>query len=371
MRILIDAVAANTGGGLSRSRELARTLPALRPANEHLFAVQPAVAEQLKAIDGRLLTLVPPSPVRRVPMRLFWEHLLLPRAARAFRPDAVIAPFNIAPLGWPAPRPVYGVIVSSLAPYSEIVSAGYRGREAWRLALLRRLTDATLARADRVFLLSGQAFDLIDRRLLDGKAEVIPMAPPDVVGALDVERPTRPYVVVVGDLMRYKGVEVVLSALALVDAPARPLLVVCGRLLEPDYVHSLRRIVRERDLGADVELRGPTPHGVVLGLIRGALACVVSSRFENPGRTQVEAMALGTPVIASDIPAFRETCAEAALYFPLTEPRRLADHLRTLVRDEGARAEWGARAIRHTARMRSTDASSRILAGLEAAIAER
>lgn len=371
MRILVDAVAARAGGGLSRSHELARTLPELRPDNEHMFVVQPDVAKQVTAIDARIRTLVPPRGLRRPPLRLGWEHLALPRAARAFRPDAIFAPFGIGPLGWRAPRPAYAVIVSNLAPYSKLVVKEYRGLAARRLDLLRRLTDATLARADRIFLLSNQAFDLIDHRLLDGKAELIPMAPPSVPhGLADVKRPARPYIVIACDIMRYKGIELVLAALAGMSPRERPLLIICGRFLEPDYVQRLRAQVTAKGLERDVEFRGPTPHLVVLGLIQGAVACVTPARFENLSRVPVEAMALGTPVVASDIPSYRETCGEAGLYFPLTEPMRLADHLRTLIRDGSARAHWGRQGVRHTSRMRPSDASSRIIEGLESLVGQ-
>lgn len=354
---------------MSRSREMARSLPALRPGNEYLFAVQPAVAEKLREIDARVRTLTPPPPFRRSHLQLAWHQLLLPRAASSFRPQAVIAPFNVAPLIWRGSRPACAVIVSNLAPYSEVVTRMYRGVDARRLSLLRRLTDATLARADCVFVQSEQAFDLIDRRLIEGKVELIPMPPPNITGvSADVQRPPRPYVIVAGDLVRYKGVEVVLRGLAAIEPSSRPFLLLCGRPAEPHYVRTLKRLVEAKGLEHHVAPPRMTPHDELLGLMGGAVACIACSRFENPGRVQFEAMALGTPVIASDIRAHRETCGDAALYFPLTDPKRLADHLRTLVHDEAAQAEWAARGLRHTAHMSPTDASSRILSRLETVV---
>jgi glycosyltransferase involved in cell wall biosynthesis len=55
-------------------------------------------------------------------------------------------------------------------------------------------------------------------------------------------------------------------------------------------------------------------------LYRGALALVMPSLEEGFGLPVAEAMACGTPVIASDIPSLREVAGDAALYFDAGRP---------------------------------------------------
>ncbi len=86
--------------------------------------------------------------------------------------------------------------------------------------------------------------------------------------------------------------------------------------------------------------------------LRGALALVTASRDEGFGIPLVEAMALGVPVVVSDIPIFREVGGDAALFFDPDNPGALARaviqlvdpaawrHRSELGRDESRRFSW-------------------------------
>ncbi|WP_421732008.1 glycosyltransferase, partial [Brevundimonas sp.] len=82
----------------------------------------------------------------------------------------------------------------------------------------------------------------------------------------------------------------------------------------------------------------------VAALLRGAAGLVFPSLYEGFGIPPLEAMVQGCPVIASDIPATREVCADAALYFDPTDDAALADRMRTLLNGpDPARLETGRR----------------------------
>jgi glycosyltransferase involved in cell wall biosynthesis len=65
-------------------------------------------------------------------------------------------------------------------------------------------------------------------------------------------------------------------------------------------------------------------------LLKTTTALVSLSRAEGYGLPLVEAMALGTPVIASDIPIFREVGGDAASYVDPASPEQFADAVKKL-----------------------------------------
>jgi glycosyltransferase involved in cell wall biosynthesis len=71
-------------------------------------------------------------------------------------------------------------------------------------------------------------------------------------------------------------------------------------------------------------------------LLASATALVHASRAEGFGIPLVEAMRLGTPVVVSDIPIFREIGGDAALFFDPNNPESLVAALWALERE----GEW-------------------------------
>ena len=98
-----------------------------------------------------------------------------------------------------------------------------------------------------------------------------------------------------------------------------------------------------------------------------ALAVLVPSRHEGYGLPVVEALAFGTPVVASDLPALREVGGEAARYAPAGNAAAFARELVRIVdQPDAARQRVGqgadtARALTWNATVRATIAVYREL----------
>lgn len=325
-----------------------------------------AVATALRQAPGAFDVIAPPAHMAGTPGRLSWELLWVPRHLER-HPDVVFSPFNVAPTRWRAAQPRIGIIISSLAPFSRELCAMYRGVARARLEAIRRLTIATMDAAERIFILSEQARAMLDLDAHGDRVELIPMAPPRLDSphehGIDLDNGDgRPTMLVVAHLMRYKGVEWTLDAVRRLPPHERPLLLIAGKPLERAYTRHLRELETRHRLHADIRWLGDLRHERVLALMRHVTACVVPSRFENPGRVPVEAMALGTPVIASDIPAFREACGSAAAYFPPADTERLAEVMRTVVADPSLRARLVAAGNERIVQLRPDSATRRIMA---------
>jgi glycosyltransferase involved in cell wall biosynthesis len=128
-----------------------------------------------------------------------------------------------------------------------------------------------------------------------------------------------------------KGLEVLLAALALLPDDVS-LRCVCEPPRPGDPIHAaLRRL----GLGARVRFEGKVPRARLEAAYRDAAIAVVPSLFEGFGLPAVEALAAGTPVIASDAGALPEVLdrAGAGRRVRARDPHALACAIRSLLDD--------------------------------------
>jgi glycosyltransferase involved in cell wall biosynthesis len=238
-------------------------------------------------------------------------------------------------------------------------------RLLWRLYHLSWWPQRMLLnRSDAVVTVSKTTKALIaEHKLTKRPVHVVPNAAD--MPAIGPERasrtePERKSLVYMGSFMPYKNVETLVRAAALL----------------PDYELHLMSRVTDAQRGHLTEL-APTARIVFHNgasddeyaeTLTQATALVTASRDEGFGIPLVESMTLGTPVVVSDIPIFREIGGEAALYFPADEPNELAARIRDLEQD----GEWAARSAagRREAGRFTWDASAEhLLTVLTAAVA--
>jgi len=86
-----------------------------------------------------------------------------------------------------------------------------------------------------------------------------------------------------------------------------------------------------------VKYIGFAPEEDMFSLYKNALALVMPSFFGPTNIPPLEAFAVGTPVIYSELPCFREQVKDAALFCDLKNPMSLANHLINLKKDEKLR----------------------------------
>jgi glycosyltransferase involved in cell wall biosynthesis len=94
--------------------------------------------------------------------------------------------------------------------------------------------------------------------------------------------------------------------------------------------------------------RNPAPSRLA-ELYATAAALIQPSLYEGFGLTALEAMSVGAPVIASDIPGLRETCGEAARYFDPLDTEALATAMEELSGGGEPRVQFRERGVRRAA----------------------
>jgi glycosyltransferase involved in cell wall biosynthesis len=103
-------------------------------------------------------------------------------------------------------------------------------------------------------------------------------------------------------------------------------------------------------------------------VLRGATALLSASREEGFGIPLVEAMSVGTPLVVSDIPVFREVAGDAAAYVTPDDVAGFVRAVREL--EEAGTWERRSRAARRRAAAYSWDASARRLLALLQRVAD-
>jgi glycosyltransferase involved in cell wall biosynthesis len=246
--------------------------------------------------------------------------------------DAVLAPTPLFP---PAGRTPCVVVVHDAVPWTHPETLTPRGVAWHRSQVERAAREAALVVVPTLAVAAELRRHVALRELLvvgEGVSGDLAVPADAAARARRLGLPER-YLLTVATLEPRKGLDVLLAALALPEAPALPLLCVgqpgWGGLdldemaagLPPGRVRALGRV----------------PDADLAVLLDRATALVVPSRAEGFGLPLLEAMAAGTPVVTSDAAALVEVGAGAARVSPL-EPAALAVALREVADDRALRA---------------------------------
>jgi glycosyltransferase involved in cell wall biosynthesis len=129
-------------------------------------------------------------------------------------------------------------------------------------------------------------------------------------------------VVAVGDIHRHKDYPTLVKAFAAVlQRRPQARLEIVGRLLNRVEADNLQALIAQLGIERSVTLTGFLPHGQVLIRMAQAAALASASRAETSNMVVVEAMAVGTPVILSDLRFQRQLAEAAAVLVPETGDR--------------------------------------------------
>jgi glycosyltransferase involved in cell wall biosynthesis len=235
-------------------------------------------------------------PARNQQLRM---ALGVPRALRRIAPALVHFQYALPP--WPRPPAVVTVHDLSFERDPTVMSRADR-------MTFRAVVPRAVRRAARVLTVSQRTKDDLVRLYGVEPAKVV--VTPNGVDPAFCPGPGASggrYVLFVGGVQARKDP---LAALAAAQQSGLPL-VVAGPEREPGLAQELR------ERGADV--RGYVGRDELVELYRHAAALVLPSRYEGFGLPVLEAMATGTPVVATPDPAVREVAGDAALYAPRDE----------------------------------------------------
>ncbi len=208
--------------------------------------------------------------------------------------------------------------------FPEFVSPGSPARHEGRLRTVSRLASGIIVNSDYTARSVAAHFDA--HKVPPPPIEIIPLGVTDWfqnTGNLHQPQTMTPYFVNVSTIEPRKNMLFLFAVwrrLAEILGPATPRLVLVGhRGWENENVIDV--LDRSRGLAPFlVEASGLSDAGLA-SLVRGATAVVAPSTVEGFGLPVAEALSLGVPVIASDIPAHREVGGRWATFIdPIDGP---------------------------------------------------
>ncbi len=154
---------------------------------------------------------------------------------------------------------------------------------------------------------------------------------------------TKPFVLFVSSLWKYKNCDGLLRAWALARSEfGDRQLAIVGKGRDEGYVAQLHSLAAELGISRDVVFVGGVPLEETVRFYQAADALAYPSLNETFGLPILEAMACGCPVVTSDISAMPETAGGAAVLCDPTDPGSIARALieavgpgRDRLRDKG------------------------------------
>ena len=308
--VLINARAATRPelGGVERwAREMAARLPQLDPQAYEVV-----------------------RPPRRFVHRAghAWEQAVLPAYAARRRASLLLSPANLAPLAFG--RNV--VVVHDAAALRE---PGWYSR--LYVTYQRAVLPALARRALHLVTVSQFSRDeLVD--LLGADPATITVVPGGVDErfrpGIEPARRGRPYVITVASRTARKNLAALEETARRLRRDGVDLVAVGGD--RPQFAGE--------EGGFGLEWLGPVDDAELPALYAGAEAFVLPSHYEGFGLTVLEAMAVGTPVVTSNVTALPELVGDAGLLVDPDDQTAIADAVERARGDEALAAQGIARA---------------------------
>ncbi|MEP6695494.1 MAG: glycosyltransferase family 1 protein [Pseudonocardiales bacterium] len=355
MRVGLNGHLLGKGGGYRRAglshyvERLVRDLPRALHDDDELVVYAARGVDRSNTPDAVRWRLSP-LPTEHPAVRIGWEQMVLPAWTARDQLDVFHGTVNVLPLasGTPAVLTIHDVAFLRLPDRLS----------ARRRRYLETATRASARRARRVIAVSESTRDDVVQ-LLDIPSErvvVIPLAADEsyqpageaALAAFRAEHDLAvPYLLYVGTLEPRKNVPALLRAFAtLADSIPHQIVLVGAEGWMTDELH---RTIAQLKLGDRLRLTGYVPSESLPLWYSAADVFAFPSSYEGFGLPPLEAMACGTPVVASTVSSLPEVVGDAALSVHPDDIDGLAAAIGRVLGDDELRGELRRRGLARAA----------------------
>lgn len=346
LRIGINAQLLSAEGGYRHAGisnyiyHILKYVPRLDPRNQYVAFVGDGRA--LTGLDSpNLVGAVNALQAQIVPARILWEQAFQPLSLRARDIDLIHCPMHVVPF-LSGRKKVVTVHDLAFLAFPSV-------HKQWNRLYLTLFTRWSVAQADRIIAVSESTRRELSRLLR------VPLSKVTVVhnGVDSRFRPALPetvqsfrnksglpdrFILFLGTLEPRKNVETLVRAFAMArpDLPEGMKLVLAGG--KGWGYEAIFRLVEQLELGGQVLFPGFVADADLPELYSAAEVFAYPSIYEGFGLPPLEAMACGTPVLASNVSSVPEVVGDAGLLVNPKDPAALAENIVRLAADSALRA---------------------------------
>lgn len=352
MRIGIDAtpLPARPAGAGTYILQLIQALADSNEGHDLIVFVQRSRSNLFQDNPSRRFMVVPVSDMPPA-LRLIWEQVSLPRLCRDHQLDLLHSLHYTSPARSPC---------LSVVTFHDMTFFMYPQLHTLSKRVLFPIFIRSSARQANALIAVSEATRQDAIRLLKIPPEKITTIPNGVAAHFHPltdqvqleacrQRYSLPkdFILYVGTMEPRKDLPLLIRAFQrLVQEDTSHHLVLVGR--QGWMVGELGKTIKQFQLEPFIHTTGYVPYSDLPMIYNLARVFVYPSIYEGFGFPPVEAMACGTPVIATSIPVNRDHIGEAGLLLPPGDEDSLFDNLSRLIKDRQFREELSARGIQRS-----------------------
>jgi glycosyltransferase involved in cell wall biosynthesis len=288
-------------------------------------------------------------PTRRPAMRIVWEQLIQPLAARRAGLDLLHGMAFVGPLdsGCPSVVTIHDLSFlfypQSFRSLNRLYLKLFARLSARRARRVIAVSESTKRDAVKQYGIAAEQVDVIH----NGVDPAFHPMPADQVSAFRVDRGLpEQFILFVGTLEPRKNIAKLIQAYAQLPGARPPLIFVGGKGWFYDEIFAL---VERLNLGAKVHFAGYVPTDDLPWWYNAAQLFVYPSLYEGFGLPPLEAMACGTPVVTSTASSLPEVVGQAGLLVDPTDTEGLAAAMEMCLTDADLRARMKAMGLARAA----------------------
>lgn len=345
MRILIDALTAQSGGGVTYIRHMLPALAQMDQNNQYVVLLSAHYqSELIETLPERMSPLVVDLPAKPLVRRWWFLQKQLPLLLKE---KGINVFFAVADGSYPRLPCPSVMLMRNLNIYTSRTTSAkeWLKRSLYHRLIRQPLVYLSFRHIDFFVFVSASFREQIRARfhIPQEKTQVVyhgvspiffNQSPPHKISGEIVKQP---YILSVSTISSHKNYETLIQAFAQIAnqpiADSYQLYIAGSTKYQPTYQQRLIAMVKRLKLMGRVHFLGHVEHAQLVELYKGATAFVLPTRLETFGQPFVEAMASAIPVIASNLSICRDICQDAALYFDCNNSNELASILVKILSD--------------------------------------